>query len=107
MEYRESWRNISVREKWQIINGTVLVFAAIALYFVSFAITLTIGMTIVSASGTMLATGLAFFGITSYIKNQMVNFEAKVEQKVKRLEDIEQERKFEGYGRYHKDEEVH
>ena len=29
----ESWKKISVREKWQIINGTVLVFSAIALYF--------------------------------------------------------------------------
>ena len=99
MENKESWRNIGIREKWQIINGTVLIFAAIALYFVSFAITLTIGMSIVSASGTMLATGLAFFGITSYIKNQMVSFEAKVEQKIKRMEDIEQERRFEGYER--------
>lgn len=95
MENKESWKNIGVREKWQIINGTMLIAAAIALYFVSFALTLTIGMSIVSASGTMLATGLAFFGITSYIKNQMVNFEAKVEKKVKRLEDIEQERKYE------------
>lgn len=92
---KETWRNISIREKMQIINGTVLIFAAIALYFVSFAITLTIGVGIISASGTMLATGLAFFGITSYIKNQMVNFEAKVDKKIKRLEDIEEQRKYE------------
>lgn len=94
---KESWRDIGIREKMQIFNGTLLIIAAIALYFVSFAITLTIGMTIVSASGTMLATGLAFFGITSYIRNQMVNFEAKVEKKIRHLDDIEQERKLEGY----------
>lgn len=97
MENKESWRNIGIREKMQIVNGTMLIVAAVALYFASFLLTLTIGMGIVSASGTMLATGLAFFGITSYIKNQMVNFEAKVDKKIKRLEDIEQERKFEGY----------
>lgn len=91
----ESWKKISVREKWQIINGTVLVFSAIALYFLAFAITLTIGFDVISAGATLLATGLAFFGITSYIKNQMVDFETKVNQKIKRLEDIEQERKFE------------
>lgn len=91
----ESWKKISVREKWQIINGTVLVFAAIALYFLAFAITLTIGFDVISAGASLLATGLAFFGITSYIKNQMVDFETKVNQKIKRLEDIEQERKFE------------
>lgn len=91
----ESWKKISVREKWQIINGTVLVFSAIALYFLAFAITLTIGFDVISAGASLLATGLAFFGITSYIKNQMVDFETKVNQKIKRLEDIEQERKFE------------
>lgn len=91
----ESWKKISVREKWQIINGTILVFAAIALYFLAFALTLTIGFDVISAGASLLATGLAFFGITSYIKNQMVDFETKVNQKIKRLEDIEQERKFE------------
>lgn len=91
----ESWKKISAREKWQIINGTVLVFSAIALYFLAFAITLTIGFDVISAGASLLATGLAFFGITSYIKNQMVDFETKVNQKIKRLEDIEQERKFE------------
>ena len=91
----ESWKKISVREKWQIINGTVLVFSAIALYFLAFAITLTIGFDVISAGASLLATGLAFFGITSYIKNQMVDFETKVNQKIKKLEDIEQERKYE------------
>ena len=91
----DSWKKISVREKWQIINGTVLVFSAIALYFLAFAITLTIGFDVISAGASLLATGLAFFGITSYIKNQMVDFETKVNQKIKRLEDIEQERKYE------------
>jgi len=91
----DSWKKISVREKWQIINGTVLVFSAIALYFLAFAITLTIGFDVISAGASLLATGLAFFGITSYIKNQMVDFETKVNQKIKKLEDIEQERKYE------------
>lgn len=91
----ESWKNISAREKMQIINGTALVFSAIALYFIAFAITLTIGFEIISAGATLLATGLAFFGITSYIKNQMMDFQVKVDQKIKKLEDIEQERKFE------------
>lgn len=89
MENKETWRNISIREKMQIVNGTLLIVAAIALYFVCFALTLTIGMSIVSASGTMLATALAFFGITSYIRNQMVNFEAKVEKRIKHLDEIE------------------
>lgn len=91
----ETWKEISVKEKWQIINGTVLVFSAVILYFVAFIVTLTIGFEVISAGATLLATGLAFFGITSYIKNQMVDFEVKVNKKMKRLEDIEQERKYE------------
>lgn len=91
----ETWKEISVKEKWQIINGTILVFSAVILYFVAFIVTLTIGFEVISAGATLLATGLAFFGITSYIKNQMVDFEVKVNKKMKQLEDIEQERKYE------------
>ena len=92
---KDSWKEISIREKMQIINGTSLVFAAIALYFLSFLLTLTIGFDVISAASTMLATGLAFFGITSYIKSQLIQFEAKVNRKMKELEEIEQERKYE------------
>ena len=92
---QETWKNISIREKMQIVNGTVLVFAAILLYFLAFVITLSVGFEIISAGATLLGTGLAFFGITSFVKNQMVNFETKVNEKLKRIEDIEQERKYE------------
>ena len=92
---KEAWIDTSIREKMQIINGTVLVFAAIALYFIAFIVTLTIGFEIISAGATLLGSGLAFFGITAFVKNQMVEFETKVDKKIKRLEDIEQERKYE------------
>ena len=91
----ETWNDISIKEKWQIINGTVCVFAAIILYFVAFLVTLSIGFDVISGGATLLATGLAFFGITSYIKNQMLDFETKVNKKMKQLEDYEQERKYE------------
>lgn len=94
-QVRETWKNITVKEKWQIINGTVCVFAAIALYFVAFTITLSIGFDVISGGATLLATGLAFFGITSYIKNQMVEFETRVNRKMKLIEEYEQERKHE------------
>lgn len=83
------WRDIGVREKFQILNGTVLVFSAIILYFVAFIITLSIGFEVVSAGATLLATGLAFFGITSFVKNQMVDFEARVNDKIKKMEENE------------------
>lgn len=70
----------------QLFNGTVLVFSAVILYFVAFIITLSIGFEVVSAGATLLATGLAFFGITSFVKNQMIDFEARMNDKLKKTE---------------------
>lgn len=87
------WKDTGIREKMQIINGTVLVISAIILYFVAFIITLSIGFEVVSAGATLLATGLAFFGITSFVKNQMVDFEARVNDKIKKIEENERTHK--------------
>lgn len=86
---KETWKEIGIKEKWQIINGTVLVLSAIILYFVAFIITLSIGFEVVSAGATLLATGLAFFGITSFVKNQMVEFETKMNKKLREIEENE------------------
>lgn len=83
---KETWKTISIREKMQIVNGTMLIVAAIILYFLAFILTMTIGMEVVSAGATLLATGLAFFGITGYIKNQMVHFESRVEKQINEFE---------------------
>ena len=81
-----SWKEIGVREKFQIVNGTVLILSAIILYFLAFLITLSIGFEIISAGATLLATGLAFFGISSFVKNQMVHFEAHINDKLRKIE---------------------
>lgn len=85
MENR-NWKETTIKEKWQIINGTVLVFSAIILYFLSFALTLAIGFDIISAGGTLLASGLAFFGLSSFFKNQMIEFQAKVDERLRKME---------------------
>ena len=81
-----TWKEICVREKFQIINGTLLTLSAIILYFLAFLLTLSIGFEVVSAGSTLLATGLAFFGISTFVKNQMVHFEASINDKLKQLE---------------------
>ena len=81
-----SWKEICVREKFQIVNGTLLILSAIILYFLAFLLTLSIGFDIISAGATLLGTGLAFFGISTFVKNQMVNFEAHINEKLKKLE---------------------
>lgn len=92
---KETWKSISFREKMQLINGTALIVAAISLYFISFLITLSIGFDVVSAGATLLATGLALFGITGFVKNSMMEFETKIEKKLRKMEDIDQERRME------------
>lgn len=93
MEERQTWKSLSPREKWQIINATVLVMAAIVLYFVCFIVTLTIGMGVVSAGGSMLATALALFGISGFVKNQMLEFETRIDNKMKEYDERERRRK--------------
>ena len=95
-----NWKDTGIREKMQIINGTVLVFSAIVLYFLAFIITLSVGFEVVSAGATLLATGLAFFGITSFVKNQMVDFEAKVNDKLRKMERDERVEKEDRRQRY-------
>ena len=91
----QTWRTTPIKERFQIFNGTMLVFAAIILYFVAFIVSLTIHMEVITAGATLLASALAFFGLNSFVKNQMIDFEARVNRKIKRLEDIEQEKKYE------------
>lgn len=91
---KETWKTISIREKLQLINGTGLIVAAITLYFLSFILTLSIGFDIISAGATLLATGLALFGITGFVKNSMLQFETKIEKKLRHIEDLEQEKQY-------------
>lgn len=90
---KQSWVNIGIKDKMQIVNGTALVIAAIVLYFISFALTLEIGYNIITAGATLLATGLAFFGITSYIKNQVIDMQHEVSRKLEKIEEYESKRK--------------
>ena len=92
METNQKWSELGVRDKFQLINASALIASAIILYFVCFIVTLTIGMGVISAGGTLLATGLALFGVGSYFKNQLVNFETNLEKEV----DKQIKRHFEG-----------
>lgn len=84
-----TWKETPIKERFQLVNGTVLICAAIILYFVAFALTMTIGFDIVTAGTSLLATGLSLFGITSFVKNQMLEFETKMNKRMKKLEDEE------------------
>ena len=86
-----TWRETEIKEKFQLINGTVLIASAIVLYFLAFILTMTIGFEIISAGATLLATGLSLFGITSFVKNQMLEFETKMAKRMNKMEKNEKE----------------
>lgn len=87
----EKWKDISIKDKMQIFNGTTCVFAAIILYFVAFFIMFIDSFQLVSAGAMLLATGLAFFGITSYVKSQMLDFETRMYKRMSKIENSEKE----------------
>lgn len=87
MKNNDTVLKTSTKEKYQIVNGTVLVFSAIILYFLSFALTMAIGFDVISAGGTLLASGLAFFGLGSFFKNQMIEFQTQVNKRLRELDD--------------------
>ena len=63
-----------------------MIASAIVLYFLAFILTMTIGFEIISAGATLLATGLSLFGITSFVKNQMLEFETKMTKRMNKME---------------------
>lgn len=91
-----TWKNLPIKEKFQIVNGTSLVMSAIVLYFIAFLLTRTVGFEVVSAGATLLASGLAFFGITSFVKHQMLDSEKRLKtemnQHLERMEEMRLQR---------------
>lgn len=77
-----SWKNITAKEKMCIINGTVMIICAIILYFTSFLWLAKIGLDIISAGATLMGCGLAFFGLKSFIKSELIEFRTEVENKI-------------------------
>ena len=79
---RDSWGAIGAREKMCIVNGTLLIISAICLYFISFLWLSAIGLDIISAGATLMGCGLAFFGLKSFIKSELIEFKTEVENKI-------------------------
>lgn len=85
----KKWADTPIRERMQILNGTALIFSAIVLYFLAFIVTLTIQLEVVSAGATLLATGLAFFGVYGFVKSQLIDFETTMNKRIKKIENEE------------------
>lgn len=74
----EKWNDVSIKDKFRLVESSVLFGAAIILYFLSFIITSTIGMGIVSAGLTLLATGAALIGVSMATHTAIMDMRSEV-----------------------------
>ena len=74
----EKWQDISVKDKFRLVQSFILFTAAIILYFLCFIVTSTIGMGIVSAGLTLLATGAALIGVSMATHTAIMDLRSEV-----------------------------
>lgn len=79
---RVTWRDISIKDKWQLVTSSVMFTAAIALAFFSFIWLKVIGIDVIGMSGLFLSTGLALLGLSSYVKTSVAEIKTEVDKKI-------------------------
>ena len=112
MKYNSSEQGMSQKWKDRFQYGAAgfLIATAVALAFVSFIITLTVGSGVIAWGGLSMGTALALIGGGMFFHNQLVTFEIKANHKIEEMsKQVEEEvKRMNGYGktRYSKDKPV-
>ena len=76
----------NTKEWIQYASAITLIVSAIALAFLSFGLTFTIGAGVLTYIGEALASALGIFGIGVYLSNQLRDFKVDVWNEVKGIE---------------------
>ena len=80
------WRELGFSEKMKYSIASVLVFSSIVIGFASFIWLAMIPTSVIALSGLWLSTALAILGISSYFHNELVQFEGKINSRLRRLD---------------------
>lgn len=80
------WRDLGFADKMKYSIASVLVFSSIVIGFASFIWLAMIPTSVIALSGLWLSTALAILGISSYFHNELVQFQGKINDKLKRLD---------------------
>lgn len=80
------WKDLGFADKMKYSIASVLVFSSIVIGFVSFIWLAMIPTSVIALSGLWLSTALAILGISSYFHNELVQFQGKINDKLKRLD---------------------
>lgn len=92
------WRDLGVGDKIKLSIAAGLVLSSVVLGFISFIILLEIPTSAIALDGLWLSTALAILGISAHFNNEMTKFQAKVSD---RLDRIDHDRQY----HYEEDEE--
>lgn len=80
------WKDLGFADKMKFSIASVLVFSSIVIGFASFIWLAMIPTSVIALSGLWLSTALAILGISSYFHNELVQFQGKINDKLKRMD---------------------
>lgn len=81
------WKDLGFGDKMKYSIASVLVISSIVIGFLSFIWLAMIPTSVIALSGLWLSTALAIMGISSYFQNELVQFQGKINDRLKRIED--------------------
>lgn len=80
------WKELGFGDKMKYSIASVLVFSSIIIGFLSFVWLAMIPTSVIALSGLWLSTALAILGISSYFHNELVQFQGKINDRLKSLD---------------------
>lgn len=80
------WKDLGFADKMKFSIASVLVFSSIVIGFASFIWLAMIPTSVIALSGLWLSTALAILGISSYFHNELIQFQGKINDKLKRID---------------------
>lgn len=80
------WKDLGFGDKMKYSIASALVFSSIVIGFASFIWLAMIPTSVIALSGLWLSTALAILGISSYFHNELVQFQGKINDRLKRMD---------------------
>ena len=80
------WKDLGFADKMKYSIASLLVLSSIVIGFGSFIWLAMIPTSVIGLSGLWLSTALAILGISSYFHNEMIQFQGKIDNKLKKID---------------------
>ena len=80
------WKDLGFGDKMKYSIASVLVLSSIIIGFLSFVWLAMIPTSVIALTGLWLSTALAILGISSYFHNELVQFQGKINDRLKSLD---------------------